>query len=188
LEGRQFTAEAIMEEHKANMPAAKVLDIVQLLNQNRIEVILDGGRAVDALLGVQTRPHENLDLAVFHKDVPKIRAIFEARGYQEVPRDDSWECNFVYGDDQGHLIDFHSCTFDKEGNNIFGVAYPFESLNGSGDICGQSVWCIPPDWLVKFHSGNELDENDFQDVKLLCRKFDIPLPEEFEEFIRNDQT
>ncbi len=177
-----------MEEHKANMPAAKVIDIVQLLDQNKIEVIIDGGWAVDALLGEQTRPHEDLDLAVFHKDVPKIRALFDGLGYQEVIRDDSWECNFVLGDEQGHLIDFHSCTFDSEGNNIFGVKYPFESLQGSGIIADFPVRCVPPDWLVKFHSGYELDENDYQDVKLLCRKFDIPLPEDFEEFVRNDQT
>jgi lincosamide nucleotidyltransferase A/C/D/E len=66
-----------MEEHKADMPAAKVIDLVQLLNQNRIEVIIDGGWGVDALLGEQTRPHEDLDLAVFHEDVPKIRSLFE---------------------------------------------------------------------------------------------------------------
>ena len=167
-----------MEEHKADMPVAKVIDIIQLLNQNKVEVIIDGGWGVDALLGEQTRPHEDLDLVVFHEDVPKIRSLFEALGYQVVPRDDSWECNFVLGDNQGHLIDFHSCTFDGEGNNIFGVKYHFESLQGSGIIGGLSV---------KFHSCYELDENDYQDVKLLCWKFDIPLPEEFEEFIRNDQ-
>ena len=177
-----------MEEHKANMPAAKVIDIVQLLDQNKIEVIIDGGWAVDALLGEQTRPHEDLDLAVFHKDVPKIRALFEERGYQEVVRDDSWECNFVLGDDQGHLVDFHSCTFDDEGNNIFGVKYPLESLQGSGTIADFPVRCVPPDWLVKFHSDYKLDENDYQDVKLLCEKFGLQIPEEFDEFVRNDQT
>ncbi len=178
----------IMEEHKANMPAAKVIDIVQLLDQNKIEVIIDGGWAVDALLEEQTRPHEDLDLAVFHKDVLKIRALFDTLGYQEVIRDDSWECNFVLDDDQGHLIDFHSCTFDSEGNNIFGVKYPLESLQGSGIIADFPVRCVPPDWLVKFHSGYKLDENDYQDVKLLCEKFGLQIPEEFNEFIRNDQT
>jgi len=41
---------------------------------------------------------------------------------------------------------------------------------------------------VKFHSGYELDKNDYQDVKLLCGKFGLQIPEEFEEFVRNDQT
>ena len=177
-----------MVENQAEMTAEDVLKVIQLLNQNRIEIIIDGGWAVDAVLGEQTRPHEDLDLAVFHEDVPKIRSLFEALGYQEVPRDDSWECNFVLGDNQGHLIDFHSCTFDSEGNNIFGVKYPLESLQGSGIIGDLPVRCIPPDILVKFHSGYELDENDYQDVKLLCEKFGLQIPEEFEEFVRNDQT
>jgi len=177
-----------MLENQTEMTAEDVLEVIQLLTQNGIEIIIDGGWAVDALLGVQTRPHEDFDLAVFHQDVPKIRALFDALGYQEVIRDDSWECNFVLGDEQGHLIDFHSCTFDSEGNNIFGVKYPFESLQVSGIIADFPVRCVPPDWLVKFHSGYELDENDYKDVKLLCRKFDIPLPEDFEEFVRNDQT
>lgn len=176
-----------MKEHKANMPAAKVIGIVQLLTQNGIEIIIDGGWAVDALLGEQTRPHEDLDLAVFHKDVLSIRALFDALGYQEVIRDDSWECNFVLGDDQGHLIDFHSCTFDNEGNNIFGVKYPFESLQGSGIIADFPVRCVPPDWLVKFHSGYELDDNDYQDVKLLCEKFGLQIPEEFNELVSKDR-
>ena len=175
-------------ENQPQMTANDVIETVQLFNQHGIEIIIDGGWAVDALLDEQTRPHEDLDLAVFHQDVPKIRALFEERGYQEVVRDDSRECNFVLEDDQGHLIDFHSCTFDDEGNNVFGVKYPFDSLQGSGIIAGFPVRCIPPDWLVKFHSGYELDDNDYQDVKLLCEKFGLQIPEEFDEFVRNDQT
>ena len=57
-----------------DMPAELVLKIIHLLNHNDIEVIIDGGWAVNALLGEQTRPHDDLDVAVFHKDVPKIRS------------------------------------------------------------------------------------------------------------------
>jgi lincosamide nucleotidyltransferase A/C/D/E len=176
-----------MLENQTEMNAEDVLKVIQLFNQHKIEIIIDGGWAVDALLGKQTRSHEDLDLAVFHQDVPQIRAIFEARGYQEIPRDDSWECNFVYGDDQGHLIDFHSCTFDDKGNNIFGVKYPYESLQGSGTIADFPVRCVPPDWLVKFHSGYELNENDFHDVKLLCNKFNLVIPEDFATLHKNEK-
>ncbi len=110
-----------MLKDNPEMTVEDVIEIVSLLNQNSIEVIIDGGWGVDALLGKQTRTHLDLDVAVMHKDVPKIRALLAAGGYQDVHRDDSWECNFVLGDNQGHLIDIHSCTFDEEGNNIFGV-------------------------------------------------------------------
>jgi hypothetical protein len=39
------------------MPANEVLAFVRLLEQNHINIILDGGWGVDALLGRQTRPH-----------------------------------------------------------------------------------------------------------------------------------
>ncbi|MEA2008280.1 MAG: nucleotidyltransferase family protein [Chloroflexota bacterium] len=171
-----------MPKDNPEMTAEDVIEIVRLFNQNDVEVIIDGGWGVDALLGEQTRIHEDLDVAVAHKDVEKIRALLEAKGYHDVPRDDTWECNFVLGDDEGRLVDIHSCTFDAEGNNVFGVKYPLDSLQGSGVINRHPVRCIPPQWLVDFHTGYELDENDYRDVKLLCQKFSIEIPAEYDGF------
>ena len=138
---------------------------------------------MDALLGRQTRPHADLDIAVEHKDVPVIRDLLEARGYRDVPRDDTRDCNFVMGDDEGRLIDFHSYTFDESGKLTFGLDYPPDSLTGSGSIDGFPVRCITPEWMVKFHSGYDLDEGDYHDVRLLCEAFGIPLPDEYGRFI-----
>ena len=88
----------------------------------------------------------------------------------------------MLGDEQGHLIDFHSYTFDSNGNFVFGVAYPFDSLNGIGLINGFQVKCISPEWMVKFHTGYKLDENDYHDVKLLCQRFALKIPSEYAEF------
>ncbi|RLD09406.1 MAG: tRNA nucleotidyltransferase [Chloroflexota bacterium] len=171
-----------MPKNKPEMPAEDVINIVRLLNQHGIEVIIDGGWGVDACLGEQTRLHEDLDVAVEHKDVGEIRALLKARGYKDVPRGDTWECNFVLGDDEGRLVDIHSCTFDEKGNNIFGVKYPFDSLQGKGIINGHPVRCVPANWLVDFHTGYELDENDYHDVRLLCDKFGIEIPAEYDRF------
>ena len=168
------------------MTAADVIAFVQLLREHHFEVIIDGGWAVDALLGRQTRVHSDLDIALNHQDVPLIRALLEEHGYKDVPRDDSWECNFVLGDDQGHLIDFHSCTFDADGNNIFGVPYPYASLQGNGSINGFPVRCVPADWLVQFHTGYKLDEGDYQDVKALCQQFGLEIPADYATFVQND--
>jgi lincosamide nucleotidyltransferase A/C/D/E len=168
------------------MKAKDVVEFVQLLNQHDIDVVVDGGWGVDALLGEQTRPHSDLDIAVEHKDVPQIRALLEARGYKDVPRDDTRDCNFVLGDDEGRLIDFHSYTFDAEGKLIFGVEYPYDSLTGTGTINGFPVKCIPPKWMVKFHTGYPLDDGDYHDVKLLCQKFGIEIPEEYDDFVEKD--
>jgi lincosamide nucleotidyltransferase A/C/D/E len=176
-----------MSKDNPEMTARDVLETVKLLSQDEIEVIIDGGWGVDALLGKQTRSHQDLDLAVTHEDIPRIRALLEAKGYQDVPRDDSWECNFVLGDDQGHLLDLHSCTFDEAGNNVFGVPYPYESLNGTGSIDAYPVRCVSAEWMVKFHTGYKLDENDYQDVKLLCDQFGIEMPGEYHEFALRDR-
>jgi len=167
---------------KPYMPAEAVLAFVQLLNAHNIEVILDGGWAVDALIGHETRPHEDLDIAVLHKDVPLIRTLLEERGFVEVPRGDSWECNFVYGNQAGYLIDIHSCSFDDQGNNIYAVEYTLEAFSGSGEIAGHPVRCIPPALLMEYHTGYPLDSNDFHDVKLLNRKFGLQIPQDYQKF------
>ncbi len=165
------------------MSGDAVVQLLQLFEQNGVEVVVDGGWGVDALLGEQTRVHADLDIALEHKDVPKLRALLEARGYKDVPRDDTRDCNFVMGDDQGHEVDFHSYTFDDQGKLIFGVPYPPDSLTGHGSIQGHPVRCVPPEWMVKFHSGYALDENDYRDVAALCKRFGIALPAEYERFL-----
>ncbi len=79
-------------------------------------------------------------------------------------------------------VDFHSYTFDAHGKIVFGVEYPFDSLTGTGSIHGYPVKCISPEWMVKFHSGYELDGNDYRDVSALCERFGIALPAEYERF------
>jgi len=171
-----------MSKENPEMTADDVIAFVELLNQNQIDLCIDGGWGVDALLEEQTRIHTDLDIAVQHKDVAQIRALLEARGYKDVPRDDTRDCNFVLGDDEGHLIDIHSYTFDSSGKLVYGVEYPRDSLTGTGSIKGRPVKCISPEWMVKFHAGYELDEDDYHDVRLLCQRFGIRLPPEYERF------
>ncbi len=161
------------------MPASEVVDLIKLFDQHHLEVILDGGWAVDALLGKQTRPHADLDIAMPHKYAPALRRLLKKRGYTEVPRPDTRECNFVLGDGLGHLVDVHTYTFDEQGKLVFGLPYPPDSLAGLGTILGYPVRCITPEWLVKFHTGYPLDEMDYHDVRLLCQHFKIKLPNEY---------
>jgi lincosamide nucleotidyltransferase A/C/D/E len=171
-----------MSKDVPEMTAKDVVELVQLLNLNHIDVCIDGGWGVDALIGEQTRTHTDLDIAMQHKDVPQIRALLEARGYKDVPRDDTRDCNFVLGDDQGHLIDIHTYTFDPTGILVFGVEYPYDALNGSGSINGYPVRCITLEWMVKFHTGYKVDENDYHDVKVLCQRFGTTIPPDYEGF------
>lgn len=171
-----------MSDQDPQMTADDVVELVGLFHQHGIDVCIDGGWGVDALLGEQTRLHADLDIAMPHKDVGLIRVLLEARGYRDVPRDDTWECNFVLGDDAGRLVDIHTYTLDEAGNHVFGVAYPYDSLSGTGVMGGHPVTCISPEWMVRFHTGYALDEDDYRDTKLLCQRFGIALPAEYAAF------
>jgi lincosamide nucleotidyltransferase A/C/D/E len=164
------------------MTAEDAVKIIKLLEQNGIEIYVDGGWGIDALLDKQTRKHNDLDIAIPHKFVPKLRELLEARGYEDVPRADTRDCNFVLGDDKGHLVDVHSYIFDVYEKNIFGVAYEPHHLTGIGTINGCPVKCIPPDVMIDFHTGYDIDEDDYHDVKALCKQFNLPLPKDYEKF------
>jgi lincosamide nucleotidyltransferase A/C/D/E len=176
-----------MENNIPEMTMCDVIEIVQLFNRYHIEFCVDGGWGVDALLGKQTRPHADLDIAIQHKDSLQVRTLLEARGYSDVERANSSDFNFVLGDDRGHQIDIHTYTFDADGNHIYGIPYPLESLNGTGLLSGYSVKCISPEWAVKFHTAYQFDEDDYRDVKAICQHFKIKLPSEYEAFERDLQ-
>lgn len=159
------------------MQAEEVIKLYKLLQENGIEVWIDGGWGIDALLGKQTRQHKDLDIAIYHKDKPKLRKLFEERGYKDVARADTSDWNFVLGDGKSE-VDVHTFVFDDKGNNVYGTAYPKESLTGTGTINGESVKCIPPEWVVKFHAEATYEPKvkDIQDVNAICDKFGLELP------------
>jgi len=165
------------------MEAEKVIEIYELLNRYNIEIIIDGACAVDALLGEQTRKHEDLDIAIDHNDVPKFKSILSKQGFIDFPRDDSKDYNFVMADSVGNKIDVHSFLFDDHGNCIYGITYQKDNFLGIGKINGIEVKCIALQDLVKFHTGYEVDEIDYHDIQLLCEKFGLLIPKDYDKFI-----
>jgi len=166
------------------MTDAEVISLYTELQALSIEIWVDGGWGVDALLGKQTRLHNDLDIAIQRRDVPRLRATLEARGYKEIKLEDASPWNFVLADENGREVDVHVIVLDRKGNGIYGPVkngqqYPAASLTGSGVIQGQLVRCISAEWAVKFHSGYLLKEKDFADVSALCEKFGLDLPEEY---------
>lgn len=169
------------------MTATDVLGLYAELETMGITMWVDGGWGVDALLGQQSRPHKDLDIVVQQKDVSRLRQLLEARGYKEIKLEEARPWNFVLGDATGRELDVHVIVVNDTGNGLYGPAqngemYPAASLTGTGSICGQAVRCISQEWAVKFHSGYQLKEKDFRDVSALCERFDIQLPEAFDQF------
>jgi lincosamide nucleotidyltransferase A/C/D/E len=170
-------------DSSSEMTVDDVLAFLDLMDENGIEVVVDGGWGVDALLGWQSRTHRDLDIAVQHRHVPRLRQVLQDCGYTHVPREDTHTYNFVLGDSKGHLIDVHSYEFDDQGNLLAGIAYPFDSLTGTGTINGRPVRCITPARMVEFHAAYEGDGDDYQDVLALCTKFELPLPDYYASWI-----
>ncbi len=175
--GMDFTRFGLREESK--LKAGCVVDLLSLAEENGLDICIDGGWAVDAVLEQQTREHGDLDIALPASGVPDLRQLMSERGYHEVPRPDSWEHNFVLQDSHGRTLDVHSYELNPDGSNAGGVPYTAEQLCGSGLVLGVAVRCVPPAWLVVFHTGYQLRENDYHDVQRLCSRFNLPLPAEY---------
>lgn len=166
------------------MNAKDVVDIYRLLSNSDIDIWVDGGWGVDALLKEQTRQHGDLDIAIESRHVPRMRELLTERGYRESGRDNTRPWNFVLVDGHGREIDVHAIDFDGAGNGVLGPpennsVYPAGSLTGLGEIDGQAVRCISADHMVQFHTGYPLDDNDRRDVFALCERFGINLPEKY---------
>lgn len=169
---------------RREMTAADVLGLLDLADGLGVSIWLDGGWAVDACLGAQTRPHADLDIVVEERDLATLVGALAALGYRPVPRDDTRAWNFVLGDDRGHEVDFHVVVLDATGRGAygppeFGDSYPAGALTGHGVIEGRAVHCVAPEWLVQFHSGYALAAKDLADVTALCERFVIDLPDEY---------
>jgi len=149
-----------------------------------IRIWLDGGWAVDACLGFQSRRHSDLDIVIEQSHVDAATTILQRRGYAPVPRPDTRRWNFVLGDHTGRQVDFHVIVRDEGGRGLYGPpgtedCYPAEALTGKGTVNGRTVDCIPPEWLVRFHTGYQVDATDWADVSALCARFGIPIPREY---------
>ncbi len=168
--------------YKPEMTAQAAVELMQLFDQHQLGVIIDGGWAVDALLGEQTRSHDDLDIVILYDNVPRLRELLEQCGYTDVARPDTRPVNFVMGNGLGHQVDIHTYTLDRFNHPEQGLDYPLESLDGSGSILDYPVRCIDVINLVQFHTGYAVDEKDYHDVKILCERFGLELPREYAQF------
>ena len=82
------------------MTSADVLGLYRAFDDCGITVWIDGGWAVDALLGMETRAHCDLDIAIQSRDVEKLRVYLESHRFRQARRGDASSWNFVMIDDQ----------------------------------------------------------------------------------------
>ncbi len=162
------------------MDARSVLSVVATLEQGGVRVRLDGGWGVDALVGEQTRDHDNLDCVIVLSDAPIARDALAVLGFavslDELPT------RFVMRDRSDRRVDFHTVTFDATGGATQQLQdgtlapYPPERFSGSGHVAGVRVACLTATVQSLHHLGYDPDEKDHHDMRLLADRFDIDLP------------
>ena len=154
--------------------------IIRLAMDEEIKIFLDGGWGVDALVGHETRKHNDIDIFVERKDYYKFIQIIKDNGFYEKKTEYTTANHTVWEDVKKRIIDLHCFEYAKNGEILYGGdRFPSETFSGTGKIEEIEVSCIEPYSQVTFHSGYDYDENDMHDVRLLCEVFHIELPEEY---------
>lgn len=145
-----------------------------------IGVYLDGGWGVDALVGRETRAHNDIDLFVQRGDYQRFVDIIADEGFSEVAASFTTEDHTVWQDEAGRIVDLHCFDFAENGDILYqGDRFPGEVFSGRGRIGEVEVSCIDPESQLLFHLGYQHDEHDAHDVMLLCREYGFDVPEEY---------
>lgn len=166
------------------LDAETVLKIYTELTNAGASIWLDGGWGIDALLGEQSRPHDDVDLILQQADLERACNRLAGLGYADVPVADTRPWNFVLGDEAGLRIDMHVIVIDQNGDGIYGPVengqkYPASSLGTFGTILGTRVRCLSPQYQLESHLGYAIRSKDVQDVCRLCEKFTLQLPDAY---------
>jgi len=145
-------------------------------------VWLDGGWGVDALLGEETREHDDLDLVVALERAEDLVAVLRRLGYEHVAG--SAPTSFVLVDPTGRQVDVHPVTFDRaRGGGVYLMndgrdwVYPMQGFSGTGRVAGREVQCLSAEVQVLVHSGYELTEKDHIELELLRERFGVEVPD-----------
>jgi lincosamide nucleotidyltransferase A/C/D/E len=170
-----------MVEINPEMTAGDLVTLVTLCDRAGMEVWLDGGWAVDAVLGRQTRVHKDLDIIVRLSDLTRLIELLGALGFEI--KEGGTESNFVLANRSGLEIDVHAIVFDGAGNGVYRMAngldwvFPAEGFSGRGVVLDTVVRCLSPEVQVLCHAnGYTPTEKDFQDMELLQAHFGVELP------------
>jgi lincosamide nucleotidyltransferase A/C/D/E len=158
-----------------------VLEVLALLERASVEVWLDGGWGVDALLGEETRSHGDLDVILAVGDVPRLREALAGAGF--APKPGGTATNFVLADARGREVDVHAIAFDERGFGAFrlpdGRSWPFppSAFRGRGRVGGREVSCLSAEAQVQCHGqGYAPAEKDLADMARLQERFGVVLP------------
>jgi lincosamide nucleotidyltransferase A/C/D/E len=159
------------------MTADDVLSVLAVLRNADVDIWIGGGWGIDALVGMQTRQHRDLDLMHRKGQEPAVMAALADAGFVETL--DRRPVRFVVTDPHGREIDLHPLTFAADGSALQASPdpeHPFvypASCFVTGTIQGTTVPCLSPEQQVYFHQGYEPADHDRHDMAQLRQAFGI---------------
>jgi len=163
------------------MPAARVLQLLDVLTGAGVPVWLDGGWGVDALLGRQHREHSDADLVVRLADLDRLQEALDPHGFSVA--EDHLPTRLVLRTEDGEQLDLHPVSFDEHGDGWQAGAaadgtdcrYPADQF-ATGMVDGCSVPCLGPLVQVQHHSGYPPRAHDVQDMLRLTARYGLLMP------------
>lgn len=153
------------------MRADVVIDVLTTITDRRIDTWIGGGWGIDALVGTQTREHDDLDLLIRGDDEVAVRSLLNSRGFEIVT---DWRPTRVAlrHPDLGE-IDVHAIQFRDDGSawlpglDCTAFEYPANAFT-TGIIEGHRVNCITAQQQLAFHLGYQPKPKDRADMDTLA--------------------
>jgi len=162
---------------QTDMDAEGAIAVLDALSGAGVRSWLIGGWAIDALVGRQRRPHDDLDLLVPEPDLPAAGEALDRLGYAGpiAPHGASYAV-----DAAGRQVDVHVIAFRADGSAVYRMddgsdwLYPAGALEGRGSIAGRGVPCVTAEMMLIEHTtGYVLDEVHRADVAALTATYGL---------------
>lgn len=170
--------------------ATEVLEVLDGLEASGLDVRVAGGWGVDALLGAQTRQHDDLDLIVDLAREGDALAALETLGFRRV------RAEFFQGalmpkqtimrDRAGRIVDLHGVdvrtwpgSWREHLESAGRSAVPFDPAKPfvAGRIEGRPVECLSPELQLASRQVYALTDSAAADARALCARFHLPEPQ-----------
>jgi lincosamide nucleotidyltransferase A/C/D/E len=155
----------------AAVQLSDVLGVSATLNEAGIRHWVGGGWGVDALVGRETRPHRDLDLAVDAARLTEAVRLLSGLGYR--PETDWLPIRLELAADGERWVDLHPVAFGADGEGRQAgpdgshFAYPAPDLV-VGALAGHPLPCLSARLQRVFHSGYPPRAVDLADLALLA--------------------
>jgi lincosamide nucleotidyltransferase A/C/D/E len=142
------------------------------LDDAGIRAWVAGGWAVDILVGRQTRPHGDLDLAIDAVQLPRLLELLNGDGFTMSV--DAFPSRAELTARDGRILDVHPVEFDAAGagvqQGLDGGTFRYAADGFTrGAFAGTEVSCLSAAQQLVFRRGYRLRPVDHHDIALLER-------------------